>query len=185
MNVRSEQYRIEVLERLDVVPEPHQYPPTPWTDDCSQGDKYDGCFTAQTQEDADIQLLMCVGHTLRYGKRYDSEAMCWRKLTWAEAFWRERDNIAWMAFAKDVGCGDILQRELVDGQYVTVQRTKYRDHVQQLFKARLPAGIIGGANPDNTATRVAAKRSKNAKNAGVVNWERNHPPHSQAQATLF
>lgn len=169
-------------ENSDEIPEPNQYPNTPWT---RGADKYGAAFdiAEDDQESADIHLWMLVGYSLRYDLVEiveDKRVVGRRKLKWREAFASEREALAWRAFAKDIG--DFELYSMVDGQ--RIERTKHRDRVWKLFKARLPEKVAG--KPADMLETVHIKREKTAKGRGESYWRKGHTPKPEpAQGGLF
>lgn len=163
---------IQAYENCDEIPEPDQYPNTPWG---RGADKYSAAFEIpeDDQEAADIHLWMLVGYSLRYDYveiTEDNRVIGHRKLKWREAFESERDRLAWRAFAKDIG--DFELYSMVEGK--RVERTTHRDRVWKLFKARLPEKIAG--TPEDILERVHKKREKSAKSKGESYWRKGHTP---------
>lgn len=183
---------IAKYENLDVVPEKHEYPRCDWEPNAGSAEKYTPALSITTQEDADIHLWMLVGHALRYAraKVVDKGGLVTvRLLTWREAFQREREALAWRAFARDVGAGpDNKPCEIGDnwGLYSLVdgerrERTVNRDHIAKLFNARLPERVTGKRGAD-ILERVQIKRERAAKGKGETYFRKGHNP---AQGGLF
>jgi hypothetical protein len=177
---------VSEYEKSWEIPTPKEYPNTPWTHQVTNGEKYRLAFEipADEQESADMYFAMLIGHRLRYDKgeiREDGHFVGHRPLQWREAFERERDALAWLAFAKDIG--DFALYEVIDGQ--RVERTKHRDHVWNLFGARLPERIAG--KPAEILETVHIKREKAAKGRGESYWRKGHAPKPEpsSQGALF
>jgi len=188
---------IHKYENSEEIPEPAEYPNTPW----SGGDRYKGAFEIAegNQESADTYLWMLVGYSLRYDiceVVENGRVIHCRKLKWREAFEHEREALAWRAFAKDIGTNregktcDIRDDwglySVVDGK--RVERTKHRDHVWKLFGARLPERVAG--QPADMLEQVHRKREKSAKSRGESYWRWGHAPKPEqpeppAQGALF
>lgn len=169
MNYRE---RITQFERSDAIPTPDDYPGTPWTHECKLGDKYLPAFDAATQEDADIHLWMLVGHSLRYGHHIDKAGMV-HKMTWAQAFAYEREQIAWFALARDVK----------DGKH---QVTEARDFAARYYSAKLPKSVTAQPDEADILERVHIKRAKSAASKGATYWRKVHEPAAEpVQGGLF
>jgi hypothetical protein len=156
---------IAEIENLETVPNPEQYPRSPWAMGVMHGEKYGGAFAAKSQEEADGWLLMLVGHRLRF----DSYQLTWRK-----AFEREREALAWFAFAKDIGDWELYTKvgdELVE-------RKDHREFVARFYKAALPESITGLAGAD-ILERTHIRREKGAKSRGESYWRKGHSQPTQ------
>jgi hypothetical protein len=163
---------ISKYENSDDVPSKDQYPNTPWTHQATLGQKYNLALEIPEgeQESADTYLWMCVGHRLRYDKAevwQDKRFIGFRPLKWREAFEREREAIAWRAFARDIGAFELYS--MVDG--ARIERTTNRDRVWKMYKARLPERVVGRQDKD-ILERVHIQREKNAKRRGEVYWRK-------------
>jgi hypothetical protein len=177
---------IHEYENSEEMPSPDRYPRTPWIREVTMGEKYNPVFgiAEGDQEGADIYLWMFVGHRLRYDKAQvveDERVVGVRPLQWREAFVREREALAWFAFAKDIGDYELYSE--VNGQ--RVERTKHRDRVWQLFGARLPERVAG--RKEDILERVHIKRERSAKGRGESYWRKGHTPKPEppAQGALF
>jgi hypothetical protein len=181
---------INAYENSEEIPEPDQYPNTAWAPGPGRTDKYGAAFdiAEDDQERADIHLWMLVGYSLRYDVCQileDNRIIGQRKLKWREAFETEREALAWRAFAKDIG--DFELYSTVDGK--RIERTKHRDLVWKLFKARLPKRVAGA--PNDILERAHIKREKSAKSKGESYWRKGHAPTPEqpqqqpAQEALF
>ena len=165
-------FPISALAESDVVPGANQYPPTSWTHECTLGDKYEPAFDAQTQEDADAHLLLLVGHSLRYGRSRNAEGFI-VSMSWRQAFAYERTELAWFAFARDIGQGELYRREQdSQGNWGRVERTTARDFVRRMYGAELPASITGKPAEGDILERVRQKREKAAKARGEAYWRK-------------
>jgi hypothetical protein len=168
---------IREYENSEETPVSERYPRTPWMREVTNGEKYNPAFgiAEDDQESADIHLWMLVGHRLRYDPGN-------HLLTWREAFEREREALAWIALAKDIGDWALYYEQ--DGK--RVERTTHRDHVLRLFGARLPERVAGRQDVD-ILERVHIKREKSAKQKGESYWRKGPQPQVEQpkQETLF
>lgn len=172
---------IREYENSEVIPAlaDRPRPPSIWEE--APGLKYREAFkiAENDQEAADIYLWMLVGHSLKYDicEVFQNGIVIERRpLKWREAFEREREALAWRAFAKDIG--DFELYSMVEGE--RVERTKHRDYVWKLFKARLPERVAGTSA--DILDRVHTKRAKAAKAKGESYWRKGHAPQvEQAQ----
>lgn len=179
-------YEIVQLETLNTFPDLDDYPPSPWGQFPTNGQKYDSAFEVETQEDADMILLVLVGHSLQFGYiafRADNGFLSRRRMTWREAFRAEREALAFYALAKDV-CPFLYRGVGPD----RVENTKARDFVWKFYRAELPASVMRTHEPD-ILERVHRKNEKAAKARGETyqrNIRKNAPPESdQIQGSLF
>jgi hypothetical protein len=182
------------FENSEEIPMPTEYPNTPWTSEATNGEKYNLAFDipAREQESADMYFAMLIGHCLRYNEVivYNEKDVLVgrRRLKWCEAFEREREALAWMAFAKDGGTNfdDWGFYRMVNGE--RVERTTHRDHIWKLFGARLPERITGKSA--DILERTHIKREKAAKGRGESYWRKGHagqpePQKEPSQGALF
>lgn len=184
---------IREYENSEEIPQPAQYPRPPAIWEEAPGLKYGEAFKVAEadQEGADIYLWMLVGHSLRYDvcEIFNEKGVVIdrRPLKWREAFEREREALAWRAFAKDIGTDRAGRRcdigddwglySMVNGE--RVERTKHRDHVWKLFGARLPDRIVG--KPADILETVHIKREKAAKGRGESYWRKGHAPKPEPE----
>lgn len=171
-------FDIRLLENSDVIPESNHYPHTPWINGVSHGDKYNLAFEIDESEGADTYLAMLIGHRLRYWKTdvFEKERfVCTRPLKWSEAFKAEREELAWLALAKDIGDFELYQR--IDGKLI--ERTLHRDHVWTFYKAQLPERVRKGKQAD-ILERVHIEREKKARNRGESYWRKVHQREAEA-----
>ena len=181
---------IATVENLDVIPKAEEIPNSPWTHQVANGNKYSGAFTVKDREEADLNFLMYVGHRLRFDKVMTKQAdgsYRTRAATWKEACRLEREQLAWMAFARDVGNGELYT--MVDG--CKVERTSSRDFVREMYGAELPERIRARKEAD-ILEQVHLKREKAAKRRGEVYWrnvqkfpEQSETVQAPAQQGLF
>jgi hypothetical protein len=165
---------IAELEIMETVPTQAEYPNTSWGRNATLGEKYNGAFAAENQEQADFWLLMLVGHRLRF----DSHS-----LTWKQAFIIEREELAWRALAKDIGDFE-LYAKTDEG---LIERAVHREFVARMYKAALPIGITGRKESD-ILERVHIRRERAAKVRGESYWRKGHQPEQvaePAQGSLF
>lgn len=165
---------IAEIENLETHPTREQFPRSSWAPDVGLGEKYGAALAAKDQEEADLWMLMLVGHRLRFDGR---------SLSWKQAFELEREALAWLAFARDIGDWELYSK--VEGELV--ERAENRVFVARFYKAALPERITGRKGAD-ILERTHIRREKSAKSKGESYWRKGHgaePSSPPAQGALF
>lgn len=166
---------IASLEFSEAAPSKDNMPGCPWPAlGFPRGEKYQPAFDVQTQDDADLHLLMCVGHTLRY-HYFTTDSGILRPGTWLEAFAIERAELGWFAFAKDIGKdGPYTSFTAPDGRMIRVEDKTWRDFAWKMYKAKMPDMT---PKKEDIGERVEQRREKEARKKGV-NYQRIRTPMS-------
>lgn len=161
-----DRFNIAELQQSTVIPDRHALPGNQMLIEAPLGDWLRESLEVATQEDADEKLLLIAAVYL------------WRnmgKLSWKKGFAMARENIAWMAFARDVSKGGAFTAKTGPDEghdahtkiLWRIENTTARDAALHWYGAKIvihdqPEGDGPRSRMDAVSARIARKGGRRA-----------------------